>query len=76
LAQVTNGNKWRIRAHQFASLSFSESILKKVKEAPDTQRKVKGVPDKPYSLLEGIAGDVISYSDVIAGKGKFPGYEL
>ena len=65
-----------MRAHQFAVLSFDENVVKKIREAPDTQRKVRGMPDKPYSLLEGIGGDIILYTDVIKGGGKFPGYEI
>ena len=55
-----------------------------VSEYKDPQRKKKGVPDTPYSLMEGDGGLLIMYYDLISlingnsdiMTGKFPGYEI
>ena len=42
-------------------------------------RKVKGVPDEPYSLMEGSAGDITFYADIVRNDinlSRFPGYEI
>ena len=76
LAKATKDNKWLIRAHQFATLSFHKVVLKRCESASDSQRKVQGMPDRPYSLMEGMAGDIMLYADLIEGGGLFPAYEV
>jgi hypothetical protein len=74
---VTRDEKWKVRAHQLAQLSFDQTIANKVKSCPEKfGRKVSGVPDAPFSLLQGIGGDIVVYADMIKGNGLFPGYEL
>ena len=65
-----------MRAYQFAVLSFNKEVINFVKSADDDQRYINGQPDRPYSLMEGIGGDIILYSDLIYGDGKFPAYEI
>ena len=45
-------------------------------KAPDQQRKVPGKPDTPYSLMEGIGGDIIAYADLLTNDPVFPGYDV
>ena len=56
---------WLERAYQLAALSFGKDVLDIVKKHDPSRREVKGVPDLPYSLTEGIGGDIILYMDLI-----------
>lgn len=42
----------------------------------DPQRKVKGIPDTSYSLMEGMGGTLTMYYDLLKGNMLFPGYEI
>ena len=67
-----------------ASATFDEKIQSLVSNFSDPQRKRKGIPDTPFSLMEGDGGLLIMYYDLIAllekDKDKmtklFPGYEI
>ena len=67
-----------------ASATFDEKIQSLVSNYPDPQRKRRGMPDTPFSLMEGDGGLLIMYYDLIAllekDKDKmtkiFPGYEI
>ena len=65
--------------------TFDHEIQKYVKEFVDPQRKCKGIPDTPYSLMEGEGGCLVMYYDLISILlkknnsdfiGAFPGYEI
>ena len=65
--------------------NFDPEIQKYVKEFMDPQRKSKGIPDTPYSLMEGEGGCLVMYYDLISILlkknnsdfiGNFPGYEI
>ena len=64
--------------------TFDENVQKEVREYVDPQRKAKGVPDTPYSLMEGDGGLLFMYYDLISvingEKDRmvmvFPGYEI
>ena len=65
--------------------TFEPEIQKYVKEFVDPQRKSKGIPDTPYSLMEGEGGCLVMYYDLISILlkknnsefiGIFPGYEI
>ena len=58
-----------------ALLSFDKDV-KKIVGTHSMGRKVKGVPDRPFSLMEGFAGDIVFYSELISGDPRFPGYEI
>ena len=50
-----------------------------MKDQSNPQRKVQGVPDRPYSLMEGIGGDILCYCDLLTqnvNDVQFPGYEI
>ena len=64
--------------------TFDPNIQQLVSEFVDPQRKTKGIPDTPYSLMEGCGGLLIMYYDLISlvnGDNDcmtkiFPGYEI
>ena len=60
----------------FAKATYDTYIQDKVKECVDPQRKVKGTPDTPYSLMEGMGGTLCFYYDLLSGNMCFPGYEI
>ena len=56
---------WLERAYKLATLSFDKDVLEIVKKNDPSSREVKGVPDFPYSVMDGIGGDILSYMDLI-----------
>ena len=68
--------------------TFDEKVQKLVKEFKDPQRLCRGIPDTPYSLMEGEGGCLVMYYDlvkIILNRekneqnqfwGMFPGYEI
>ena len=64
--------------------TFDPRIQELVSKFVDPQRKAKGIPDTPYSLMEGDGGLLIMYYDLISlidGDNDcmtkvFPGYEI
>ena len=65
--------------------TFDPEIQSLVKEYVDPQRKCKGIPDTPYSLMEGEGGCLVMYYDLLSillnknnidFVGFFPGYEI
>jgi len=68
--------------------TFDPEVQALVKKYEDPQRKCIGIPDTPYSLMEGEGGCLVMYYDlvkVILNRGKndkdslwgiFPGYEI
>lgn len=76
--RFTKDEKWFDRAIIFANLSFDPKLIQIVKSRR-LGRKVKGIPDEPYSLMEGSAGDICFYLDIIRENieySRFPGYEI
>ena len=65
--------------------TFDPYVQDLVKEFVDPQRKCKGIPDTPYSLMEGEGGCLVMYYDLMSILlkknnsefiGDFPGYEI
>ena len=68
--------------------TFDQNIQKLVKEYKDPQRLKRGIPDTPYSLMEGEGGCLVMYYDLVKTVlnkdhdninqiwGIFPGYEI
>ena len=76
--RFTKDEKWLDRALIFARLSFNPKVSE-ITKSRRLGRKVKGVPDEPYSLMEGSAGDIVFYADIIRSDielSRFPGYEI
>ena len=84
LYQYTKDNLYLKEAVGIANATFDPKIQKLVSEYEDPQRKKKGIPDTPYSLMEGDGGLLIMYYDLISliNEDKdtmtkvFPGYEI
>ena len=68
--------------------TFEQNVQKLVKEYKDPQRLKRGIPDTPYSLMEGEGGCLVMYYDLVKTVlnkdhdninqiwGIFPGYEI
>lgn len=64
------------RAHAFAAVLLDDAGWRAaVGKQPDKQRRVRGMPDKPLSLMEGSAGVVACLLDLCAPESAtFPGW--
>lgn len=57
-------------------------MKKIVREYEDRSWKTIGIPDRPYSLMEGMIGEAILYFDIVQAYfdptfvPKFPGFEI
>ena len=73
-----NQKEYRKRVYQFSSVSTNEQLKTIVKEQNDGMRKVQGIPDSPFSLMEGTGGDIILFSEILRDDkiALFPGFEL
>ena len=56
LARWTGDDVQLARAHAFAAMMGDERYLQLIAQQDDPQRRVRGVPDSPASLMEGTAG--------------------
>ena len=80
----SNDNLYLKEAACIASATFDKKIQSLVSDYCDPQRKRRGIPDTPFSLMEGDGGLLIMYYDLIAliEKDKdimtkvLPGYEI
>lgn len=72
----TKAEELLYRAHKMAEAMRSDEIGKAVEAFIDPQRKTIGVPDYPYSLMEGLAGTICYCCDLLhPDTAAFPGYE-
>ena len=55
-----------MRCLQFAEWSMSEEVHNLVKDHISVRINAN-IPDYPFSLMEGIAGDIIFYADLLLG---------
>ena len=78
LFRITQEEKWLKKAFSFAEKMLRDQELEaEVKGYCDPQRKKTGVPDTPFSLMEGKAGEVCFYSDLVHWQSAlFPGYDI
>ena len=73
--------QWRIRAFMFAKTLCDPYIRKQSEQyiiSKKIERLTEGKPDHPYSLMEGIAGEVCFLADMITGEDsmRLPGFEI
>ena len=66
------------RAHAVATMMGDERYLQLIAQQDDPQRRVRGVPDSPASLMEGTAGVVCFLLDLARGRDAagLPGWDL
>ena len=76
LYKITNDYKWKIRSLYFALATFDKEIQSICYDTNDEGRIMKGISDTPYSLMEGQAGLIVFYSDILNDSVRFPGLEL
>lgn len=78
LYKATQNEMWYYRAIIFAYKLYNDSYLKsEMLTYYDPQRLMRGVPDTPYSLMEGAGGVLCYLLDVLnPEKASFPGYEI
>lgn len=75
--RVTQAEKWLWRALKFAEATSNASIQEEIARWRDPQRSQIGVPDTPYSLMEGLGGTICFLTDVLrTEKAGFPGFEV
>ena len=66
LYKFTKDDLYLKEALAIAYATFDSKIQKLVSEFSDPQRKCKGKPDTPYSLMEGDGGLLIMYYDLVS----------
>ena len=78
LARWTGDDVQLARAHAFAAMMGDERYLQLIAQQDDPQRRVRGVPDSPASLMEGTAGVVCFLLDLARGSDAagLPGWDL
>ena len=76
LYRMTHGERDLYRALRMCEATWCERCLHTISESADPQRYRVGVPDFPYSLMEGNAGVLATYVALQRpGRSSFPGYE-
>ena len=73
---ITNDEKYKNETFCFAKATYDNYVQDKVKMYEDPQRYMVGIPDTPYSLMEGMGGTLCFYYDLLSGNMCFPGYEI
>lgn len=72
----TGADEYLYAAYKMAEAVRSEEIRKEVAVYVDPQRQRIGIPDCPYSLMEGLGGTLCFYCDLLHPKtAAFPGYD-
>ena len=71
--------KYRVRALMFARALSLESVQTPIEENEDRQRMNVGIADHPWSLMEGLAGEICMIADLIhpddLTHARFPAYD-
>ena len=63
-------------AYKMAEAIRSDEVKKDVSVSLDPQRRRIGIPDFPYSLMEGLGGTICFFCDLLHPKtAAFPGYD-
>ena len=70
---------WRDRCLEFVKAMYDEKIQEACSEHNNFgARMTQGVPDYPWSLMEGLSGEICLLSDLLTNENKvrFPGFEI
>ena len=70
LYRATKDPKWEYWAYKFAESTIDPDIKEKVGSYNDRARYEIGLPDTPYSLMEGLGGHTIMLIDMWIDEGK------
>lgn len=77
LYRLTGEEEHLQRAWAFAALLDHHPLQEAIAQQPDRQRRVPGVPDSPFSLMEGTAGVFCFLLDAARpARAAFPAWEL
>lgn len=78
LYRATGEEQWRYRSRMLVDASWNPEIQAAVQSHDDSRRLAMGMPDTPYSLMEGMGGTAVLYADLLNAEEqvRFPGYEL
>jgi len=78
LNKITNDTDWLYKAYCFTLATFDEDLQNRFKDNDPSSRLIKGIPDTPYSLMEGEGGTICLYSEILNNIKyvKLPGYEI
>jgi hypothetical protein len=76
--KITSNSDWLNKAYCMTLASIDKDIQNICSEYDHPQRMVTGIPDTPYSLMEGEGGSICLYSDILNGSEYmlFPGFEV
>ena len=76
LYRYTRQEEYYYQALQLAQGVWNEEVKSAVALFRDPQRYKTGIPDRPYSLMEGLAGTVCFFCDLLHPENAaFPGYD-
>lgn len=74
--RATGNQRYVYRALRMCEATWSPRCLQVISESPDPQRRRPGIPDFPYSLMEGKAGLLYAYVAMQRpDQSSFPGYD-
>lgn len=76
LYKYTSNDEWLMRSYCFVLLTFNPDVQRECNEYDDNKRLVIGKSNNPYSLMEGVLGNVCLYSDFLSDDIIFPGFEI
>eukprot|EP00340_Litonotus_pictus_P002428 CAMPEP_0170517608 /NCGR_PEP_ID=MMETSP0209-20121228/3540_1 /TAXON_ID=665100 ORGANISM="Litonotus pictus, Strain P1" /NCGR_SAMPLE_ID=MMETSP0209 /ASSEMBLY_ACC=CAM_ASM_000301 /LENGTH=457 /DNA_ID=CAMNT_0010802897 /DNA_START=21 /DNA_END=1397 /DNA_ORIENTATION=+ len=74
--KLTSDKSWLVKSYAMALFGLDEKVIEAVSKQNDKQRKVQGMQDSPYSLMDGNGGQLSLYSDLVSGSVVFPGFEF
>ena len=74
--RYTGVEEYYYSAMKMAEFMVTEEVKQEVAAAWDSQRHRPGVPDFPYSLMEGLGGTICFHCDLLHPEmAMFPGYD-
>jgi len=78
LYRATRDPKWLQRCYRMTLALAEEDIQSLFRHHKDRSRLVRGCCDTPFSLMEGMGGDLALLCDLLStdSEVRFPGYEL
>eukprot|EP01064_Diplonema_japonicum_P035570 TRINITY_DN7760_c0_g2_i1.p1 TRINITY_DN7760_c0_g2~~TRINITY_DN7760_c0_g2_i1.p1 ORF type:complete len:330 (+),score=52.25 TRINITY_DN7760_c0_g2_i1:449-1438(+) len=77
LYRATHDTQYLNQAHYFARAALSPDVLRMLATYPVPGRAVTGVPDMPFSLMEGSAGEICFFADLLHPEtARFPAWEI
>mmetsp|Transcript_5835 Transcript_5835/g.6577 ORF Transcript_5835/g.6577 Transcript_5835/m.6577 type:complete len:278 (+) Transcript_5835:611-1444(+) len=70
--------KWKVRAYCIANSTYIKNVQIQCAKHKDPTRKVRGLSDTLYSLMEGRMGLAVMYLDILTKNEKmlFPGHQI